>query len=170
MSEEKKFSPRVEVQPRQDGGSVRAEVAAERAESLRVESEASPVSIAAIKAVHQPLPDVAPVAHVSAQSKDPVYLEVEHVLEEGLGPYYQGMNPKLQQLFKSRGETLAASLALMVTVTKVNIGKVVELIRRWLMLIPGVSRFFLEQEAKIRADRIAVIAQLSAERQRVVKR
>lgn len=170
MSEEKKFSPRVEVQPTQDSGSARTEVTAERAESLRVESEARPVSVAAIKAVRQALPESAVEVTPIVVIKDPVYLEVEQVLEDGLGSYYQGMNPKLQQLFKSRGETLAASLALMVTVTKVNVGKVVELIRRWLMLIPGVSRFFLEQEAKIRADRIAVIAQLSAERQRTVKR
>ncbi len=170
MPEEKKFSPSVEAPATHDTAATQVESRTERTESPRNESGSSAPSITAIKAIHQTLPEENLPVALTAHPKDLVYTEVEHVLEEGLGAYYQGMNPKLQQMFKSRGEELTTTLAQMVKTTTVNLGKVVELIRRWLMLIPGVSRFFLEQEAKIRADRIAMIAQLSAERQRGVKR
>jgi hypothetical protein len=38
---------------------------------------------------------------------------------------------------------------------KVNIKKIRNLIIRWLRVIPGVNRYFLEQEAKIKTDRIS---------------
>jgi len=37
---------------------------------------------------------------------------------------------------------------------KINLGKIASLIRKWLSIIPGVNKFFLEQEAKIKADEI----------------
>ena len=36
--------------------------------------------------------------------------------------------------------------------------KVLKLIKGWLKMIPGVSRFFLEQEAAIKAQKIMEIA------------
>ncbi len=146
------------------------EVAGERQESKRVERgtrDASAISAQALRDVA--LAKAAPVVP-PRPLKDPVYIEVEQVLSDGLLEYYRAMNPKVQQLFKSRGEELAQALTEMVQGAHVQISKVVELIRRWLLLIPGVSRFFLEQEAKIRADRIAMIADLSKERQQGVKR
>jgi hypothetical protein len=37
---------------------------------------------------------------------------------------------------------------------KVNVKKVRDLIIKWLRIIPGVNRYFLEQEAKIKSDRL----------------
>jgi hypothetical protein len=37
--------------------------------------------------------------------------------------------------------------------------KILALIRDWLKLIPGVNRFFLEQEAKIKTDKILLAAE-----------
>ena len=38
--------------------------------------------------------------------------------------------------------------------TKIQVKKIFILIISWLKIIPGVNKFFLEQEAKIKADRI----------------
>jgi hypothetical protein len=38
--------------------------------------------------------------------------------------------------------------------TKIKVNKIIDLIRRWLKLIPGINKFFLEQEVKIKADKI----------------
>lgn len=167
MPEEKKFAPAEKPDlpletavAREIAESREHAVPAERAEQVAdTQSIQAKVASVAVKA--------APVA--PARAFDPVYLEVEHVLEEGLQSYYQTMNPKVQQLFKTRGEELANTLSDMVRSAHVQIAKVVDLIRRWLMLIPGVNRLFLEQEAKIRADRIAVLADMAAER-RGIKR
>ena len=37
---------------------------------------------------------------------------------------------------------------------KLKVKKVVNLIKKWLTMIPGVNKFFLEQEAKIKTDEI----------------
>ena len=48
----------------------------------------------------------------------------------------------------------------MVRAYKVKVRDVVHLIREWLLVIPGVNAFFLEQEAKIKTDRILQYEQL----------
>jgi hypothetical protein len=37
--------------------------------------------------------------------------------------------------------------------------KLLTLIRRWLVLIPGVNKFFLEKEAKIKVEKIVNLAE-----------
>ena len=37
---------------------------------------------------------------------------------------------------------------------KVKVNKIIALIRDWLKLIPGINKFFLEQETKIKADNL----------------
>ncbi len=169
MPEEKKFAP-VEMPAANADSASLVEVTLERQETRRTESGARDLSSAAAQAFRDsalaqtvPVPAVRPL-------KDPIFVEVEQVLEQGLAEYYKAMNPKVQQMFKTRGEELTQTLTEMVQGAHVQLSKVVELIRRWLLLIPGVSKFFLEQEAKIRADRIAMIADLSAERKQVAKR
>lgn len=169
MPEEKKFAP-VEMPAVNTDSVAVVEVSAERQESRRTESGARDSSAAAAQAVRDAALKKAVPVPAARPAKDPVFVEVEQVLEAGLAEYYTAMNPKVQQIFKTRGEELAQTLTEMVQGAHVHLSKVVELIRRWLLLIPGVSKFFLEQEAKIRADRIAMIADLSAERKQGAKR
>ena len=42
----------------------------------------------------------------------------------------------------------------MVRQYKVEVKRVLTMLKDWLTSIPGVNRFFLEQEAKIKTDRI----------------
>lgn len=86
--------------------------------------------------------------------KDEVTLEVEKILEDGLGDFVQTMPTDVKWRFLHKGQEIAIVLAGMVRDYKVKVKQVIHLIRDWLLTIPGVNKFFLEQEAKIKTDRI----------------
>jgi hypothetical protein len=100
-------------------------------------------------------PGPAPVAARKAQTpKDPVLVQIESVLEEDLTDLFLAMSPDFQARFKKVGEDTAQQIKALLEQTKVNFHKIFSLIKHWLKLIPGVNRFFLEQEAKIKTDKI----------------
>jgi len=80
--------------------------------------------------------------------------EIDAYLSDGLGETFLAMTPIKQKEFKEEGEKTAKKINILLDSTKINLGKIVDLIRRWLKLITGVNRFFLDQEAKIKADKI----------------
>ncbi len=83
--------------------------------------------------------------------------EIDDFLSEGLGETFLAMPKEKQKIFKEEGEKTAKKINVLLDATKINLGKIVNLIRHWLSLITGVNRFFLDQEAKIKADRIIKI-------------
>lgn len=80
--------------------------------------------------------------------------EVEGILSDGLQDLYWSLTPPEQQVFRTKGEHVARSIDTLLDQTKLHIAKVISLIKEWLRSIPHVNRFFLEQEAKIKADKI----------------
>jgi hypothetical protein len=80
--------------------------------------------------------------------------EIEKILEKDLGEIYVGLPPEKQRQFRVVGEATAGKINELVNQSKVKLKKLIDLIRGWLILIPGVNRFFLEQETKIKADEI----------------
>lgn len=86
--------------------------------------------------------------------KDEAIIEVEKILEQGIGPFYASLPAEAKPLFKKKGEEAANEIAEMVRTLKVKVKRILELIYVWLKTIPGVNKFFLEQEAKIKTDRI----------------
>ncbi len=89
-----------------------------------------------------------------AQPKDPAVQEVETVLEEGLGDVYRSMDEATQQEFREQGEATASRITDLLQSARVQVQKIVRLITSWLRIIPGISRLFIEQEAKIKTDRL----------------
>lgn len=87
-------------------------------------------------------------------SKDEVIVQLEKILEEGLGEYVAAMPEEARVRFLYKGQETASKIGVMVRSLKVQAKKVVELVRDWLLTIPGVNKFFLEQEAKIKTDQI----------------
>ena len=83
--------------------------------------------------------------------------EIEKVLEKDLGDIYVSLPPEKQRQFKIVGEQTADAINDLFNKGKITIKKIVDLIRKWLSLIPGVNKFFLEQEIKIKADEILKI-------------
>jgi len=80
--------------------------------------------------------------------------QVESILAEDLAEIYLSLAPQKRQEFKIKGEQTANKISQLLTKAKINIGEIIKLIKKWLMLIPGVNKYFLEQEAKIKADEI----------------
>jgi hypothetical protein len=124
------------------------EKAAEEAPTTQV--AATPVAGAAAEAA--PVPEA-----------DAVTLEVEKILEDGLGDYVEAMPPDARQRFLAKGRDVSTQIALMVRQFKVELRRTITLIRDWLLTIPGVNRYFLEQEAKIKTDRIISLARARKE-------
>jgi hypothetical protein len=90
-------------------------------------------------------------------TKSPILEKIEDVLEEDLEDIYFQLPPDKQAEFKKSGEKTASSIELLLRGTKVKIKKILELIINWLKIVPGVNRFFLEQEAKIKTDKILAL-------------
>jgi len=107
---------------------------------------------------HQGMPSVVEQMPAPAMAmpiiKDENYVRVENILADGLFPLYQSMSLADQAVFKLKGEETTREIQELLAKPKVSVGKIIDLIRDWLKLIPGVNRFFIEQESKIKADRL----------------
>lgn len=79
---------------------------------------------------------------------------IDSILADGLNDVFLKMDPKKQQEFKKEGEETTKKIAQLLSETKIRVVKIVELIKKWLKIIPGVNKFFIEQEAKLKADKI----------------
>lgn len=80
--------------------------------------------------------------------------EIDNILAEGLHDVFLKMKPLEQKEFKRVGEETTKKIALLLDKGQFKLSKIINLIKKWLQLIPGVNKFFLEQEAKIKADKI----------------
>lgn len=110
--------------------------------------------------VEQERVQAAPTPVVTAPPrKDPVLADVERVLEAGLAETYAGLPPAAKQKFRAKGEIAAGRIRQMLSRGHLKLKDVWKLLRDWLRVIPGVSRFFVEQEAKIKTDRIIRLAE-----------
>lgn len=88
------------------------------------------------------------------------YKKIESILEEDLGEIYNNLTPQEQKAFRIKGEEVAHSIfQLVYHKTKIKVKKIIKLIHNWLKTVPGINRFFLEQEAKIKADKIIQLAE-----------
>lgn len=81
-------------------------------------------------------------------------LEVEAILSGGLEEQFRQLPPKLQQEFKAKGEQTASKIVILLKSAKVKVMEILTLIKNWLKMIPGVNKYFLEQESKIRTDKL----------------
>lgn len=95
--------------------------------------------------------------------KDEVTIEVEKVLEEGLGEFYASLPPGAKTVFKKKGEEASSEISKMVQNLQLNFKRALQLVRDWLLTIPKVNKFFLEQEAKIKVDKINLLIEARKE-------
>lgn len=108
------------------------------------------------------LPNAAAATAPAAISADEAHLKyqaIEKVLEEDLGEIYNSLAPAEQKLFKLKGEEAAKNIfKLVYHQSKIKVKKIIKAIRDWLKSVPGMNKFFLEQEAKLKADKIVKLA------------
>jgi len=99
-----------------------------------------------------------PVGGVAAPAAK-LQKQVENVLAEGMQDIYLSLAPAKRKEFKKAGEETAKKISRLLARAKINIGEIIKLIKKWLSLIPGLNKYFLEQAAKIKADEIVKIKQ-----------
>lgn len=90
-------------------------------------------------------------------AKSETLVQIENVLAEHLDDLFGQMTSQQQIMFKQKGEETASKIEKLVQEVKVKVKEIFDLIRGWLKLIPGVNKFFIEQEAKIKTDRVLVL-------------
>lgn len=83
--------------------------------------------------------------------------EIERILEQDLSDVYFNLPEDKREEFRVRGEQTAQEINSLMSSAKATAHRIVKLIKSWLLLIPGVNKFFLEQEAKLKADKIIKI-------------
>lgn len=94
----------------------------------------------------------APAAQPVAKSED--RQEIEKIMSKGLEELYTELPEDRKEEFKLKGEEAAGKIEVMLKAVKVKVKKIVGLIKNWLMIIPGVNKFFIEQQSKIKADEL----------------
>jgi hypothetical protein len=95
--------------------------------------------------------------------KSETLTKVEKILEKDMGDIYFKMSPEAKRNFKIKGEEISLKIEEMIETGKAVARKILALIKSWLQMIPGVNRFFLEQEAKIKTDKIMNIVEKGKE-------
>ena len=91
---------------------------------------------------------------VAPQNKSERLVSIEKVMASGLEEIYANLDSGTQQMLKDEGEKTASQIEALLEKGKDAAKKILRLIRQWLHKIPGVNKFFLEQESKIKTDRI----------------
>lgn len=110
-----------------------------------------------------PTPTAAEVIAPPKITKSPVLMEIEQILSENLDELYASLSAEQKLAFKRKGEETASRIELLIKEVKINVKKILLLIKEWLLMlvqmIPGVNKIFLVQEAKIKADKILFLAE-----------
>ncbi|MEY4744569.1 MAG: hypothetical protein RL272_514 [Candidatus Parcubacteria bacterium] len=121
------------------------EAAPKGAEARAVEAERQPAPPASVAAKR---PEAPP------EAKDKYRVRVERALEQNLWDLYFALPQGVREKFKEEGETAAAALRAAIETKRVRPSTVLHAVNRWLKTIPKVNPYFLEQEAKIKTDKI----------------
>src|SRR3989338_9819453 len=95
------------------------------------------------------------------QAQDEITVKIEKIMEEGMGDAFSRMSPVAKQEFKIKGEETARKVRALLQAGHIKVKKIFRLILEWLKILPGINRFFLEQEAKIKADKIIALKHLT---------
>ena len=95
---------------------------------------------------------------VQPPQKDEFTSQIETILQADLTDLFLALPEDKRFSFKAEGEKIAQQIRVLVDETVVKAKTIYELIKAWLKKLPGVNKFFLEQEAKIKTDRILFAA------------
>ncbi|MFH1193902.1 MAG: hypothetical protein V1661_02825 [bacterium] len=101
-----------------------------------------------------PAPPIAPSSQPAISDKDEELLMIENILSEDVLPIYSQLSDARKQVFKQKGEETALKIKIMLKQAKIRAHEVFELIKKWLQMLPKISTLFLEQEAKIKTDKV----------------
>ncbi|MFA5358800.1 MAG: hypothetical protein WC310_03200 [Patescibacteria group bacterium] len=106
---------------------------------------------------YPPLPGsgtVGKAADILATAKDETLENIEDILEDDLEQVYANLPEEKKQEFKIEGEKTAYAIRGVLSSVRIKARRIFRLIASWLKIVPGINKFFLEQEAKIKTDEI----------------
>lgn len=138
----------------------RVEVRVEQpVEKRETRPEVAPVKEQPEVPVAHETPTTQPVTNqaLPVQAADQRLIQVEKILAEGLEEIYKTLPSAEQQRFRIEGEKAAHEVATLMGQVKVRVQQIITVIRKWLSVLPGVNKYFIEQEAKIKAQRILLL-------------
>ncbi|MDD5749928.1 MAG: hypothetical protein PHO91_04090 [Patescibacteria group bacterium] len=115
-------------------------------ESSSAEEKSSKEILSSIKSL--------PASDTTASQSDISLKKVEEILAQGMENVFLSMDARTQEVFKIKGEETAKKINTALQKAKIKFSEIVSLISNWLKIIPQVNRYYLEQEAKIKADAI----------------
>lgn len=142
-------SPQVEISPDKKAEVKRESSVEKTAEQVVKKPTSTPQS-----QVPESQIDTAPIKPVvDAQVK-----QIEGILADGLEGYYSKLNSADQQKFKQSGEEAAREVNSLLQKAVVKINEIIRVIKKWLASVPGLNKFFIEQSAKIKTDKILIIS------------
>ncbi|MBT4849816.1 hypothetical protein HON36_03110 [Candidatus Parcubacteria bacterium] len=126
--------------------------------SVEQKPEVTPEQVAE-EVSQTPQPAPLPAAPVDAQPvpqpADPGEVKnIESVLSQDMENAFLTMDAATQAQFKIKGEETSQKIAILMRQTGVKVKQVIILIFDWLKIIPRVNKFYIEQEAKIKAEAI----------------
>ncbi len=141
------------VQPEQEINEEKLEVQPER---LRVDQSIEQDIPKPTPTITQPVDDVVPAKQEDELTQEDLeeVEEVEDILEEDLGDVYNTLDSKTQDDFKRQGEQTAKAVVGLLHKVRTTSKAIIKTISKWLKIIPGLNRNFIEQESKIKADKI----------------
>lgn len=144
---EKKEEPIAPERPEQP-----PEVQREAVPEVQPERPAEAEEEAARRRYAPPPPAQEPAKQPVVKSEE--FVEIENILSENLDELYLQMTPQQQMAFKQKGEETSNKVQILLNEAKIKVKEILNLIKDWLRLLPGVNKFFIEQEAKIKTDRL----------------
>ncbi len=98
------------------------------------------------------------------QVRDEVTIQVEKIMEQDLGDAFNELTTIQKQEFKMKGEQVAFEIRDLLKKTHLKAKTIFKLIFEWLKMLPGINKFFLEQEAKIKTDKILALKKVSRDK------
>lgn len=143
-------APQIEAAP------VQVETASETG---REQVATRPQPAAEVQGPIEAIPESGAAPAPAAPAKSQTLEKIEDILEEDLEQIYFQLPPQKQAEFRAVGQETAGRIETLMTGVKINVKKILELIIRWLRIIPGVNKYFLEQEAKIKTDELLKLRQ-----------
>jgi len=80
--------------------------------------------------------------------------QIDKILSEDMSDIFLNLPTDKQKEFKEEGERIVVKVNQIMEKAKVKVNKIIKLIKNWLGIIPNANKYYLEQEAKIKTDKL----------------
>lgn len=97
---------------------------------------------------------VAAPAEQIIPDRDEDLVMIENILSENISNIYNELSDAQKRVFRQKGEEAALKIKGLLKKARVAAHEILNIIKEWLQTLPRISHYFLEQESKIKTDKI----------------